>query len=1249
MARMFRKNERILSIINIILVAALTVTDPITAFARTGEEAQTAAKTVRLNDTSGESREEIMEDEEAVAEEEADKERKEGLFKHEDGESEKSKATPVERMDITEMTEIRIGSFEEWEQFVKNCTLDSWSKDKYVVLTKDIDCNMQKFTPVPLFSGVFDGNDHTINKAAFTEEVNYIGIFSKTGETAVIRNVSVIGVMKPGGKAFNVGGIVGDNWGMIANCRYDGYVDGYDYVGGIAGFNEPTGVISACRVTGKVTGLHYVGGITGSNTGLVTGCDSDADINTVTKEVETGLSDIKVEEVFTSLLNLGREDGNKKSIHSTTNPVDIGGISGNNTGEISSCHNKSKVGYEHVGYNVGGIVGRQSGYVHDCSNEGRIRGRKDVGGIVGQAEPYIRLDLSSDIIAQISTAINNLHDSVDATIKDTDSSAGVVSARLDVIKGFADKALSDTGYLANSTQDFVNGVVGSTNEVVSRIEYVMSETSKSDGALDDVSKAGSHLRDAAKDLEEVAHDLNIDNYLDDEETKKYEEAKKNLKSATEEYDTYFGKNYEHEYKKHYAKIYYKKLKGTDYAGPNEYPNDAEIEQAETDARAAGKTDEEIKTFREESKGEAAVLADIDAAVDAEEEYAQNHGGHSYPHDVKEYTNIIATTILDNADDMVDDAEEDTHDSLENVKKMAGDLRDAGSSLRSVISEVANKPSVRFPELSDEYRMHTNSLVFNIQGMSDNLGYLNSEMRGATGAVCDDLEGVNDKFQTLMLLFTDAMDGALDMDYSEVFQDESNDVCYDSVDATVADCENKGHVYADINTGGIAGTMAQEYDFDLESDITGIKDSSKNSTYRTKCVLRRNTNRGEIKGKKSYVGGACGLHEIGTILGCKNFAKVSSESSDYVGVIAGRSYSTIRDSYEKGLLGGGSYIGGIAGAGVDISNCVAMPTVTKQTNFAGAIEGEGDESGKLKGNVFVSDTLAGVDRVSMEGAAEPVSYSSLLAMEDIPSDFKMMKVSFIVGDKTVATVDKMIGEEVSPDETPMDSTIVRNLKAGREKSSDQTDDEENNVVELAEDEYIEWDCNGKVTVSSDTEITGEVTRYVSSLASDQTRANKQSVFLVDGQFVKGDKLVVAAKPVNDANTEEYVIGIPDDGNVSHLVRYQMPENADTVKIYAGVGDIVDEVLTDTFGEYVTFTATGSDVHVRVEFKEAEDYTMLVVAIALIIFLVILVVVIVKVIHYRRTHKRPGSEKPINKLKSKISETFEVEDLDDEEGG
>ena len=59
------------------------------------------------------------------------------------------------------MTEIKIGSYDEWCDFARKCAYDEWSKDKYVVLTDTIDCSMKKIVPVPYFAGIFDGNGYS--------------------------------------------------------------------------------------------------------------------------------------------------------------------------------------------------------------------------------------------------------------------------------------------------------------------------------------------------------------------------------------------------------------------------------------------------------------------------------------------------------------------------------------------------------------------------------------------------------------------------------------------------------------------------------------------------------------------------------------------------------------------------------------------------------------------------------------------------------------------------------------------------------------------------------------------------------------------------------------------------------------------------------------------------------------------------------------------------------------------------------
>lgn len=1185
------------SVICLLCIAMMLAANTLTVYAETDEVGLTAAKTINVS--SGEDEQEEGKEEEEKAEETDFKE-------------DQLKVPSIEHIDVSEMTEVHIGDYEQWCYFVQKCKYDAWSEDKFVVLDDNIDFSMKEFTPVPYFAGVFEGNGHTLNKVAYIGDESYIGVFSKTAPTAVIRNLNAIGVMKPTGKTFSVGGLVGDNYGMIAGCKYDGYVDGYDYIGGITGYNEASGRITDCYARGKITGLHHVGGIAGFSAGLVTTSTTDADVNTVTKDTETSMSEIKIEEMFTALINAGREEGNKKSISQSTVPVDIGGIVGYNTGEISSCTSLSKVGYEHVGYNIGGIAGRQSGYIHDCQNSGFLQGRKDVGGIVGQAEPYIRLDLTEDVISQLSDCITKLHDNVDRTIRDTDASSGIVSARLNVIKGFADKALTDTGYLADSTTDFVNGVVGSTNEIVNRIETVIDNVSADNGPLDSVSSAGEEIHRAAGNIENMAEDLNIYNYMDEGEKLRYDTAKSSLRSSTEEYSGDFKEKYDAAYPDYYDRSYYTALTGEE---PGERPTAEMIAAAEE-----GRSSEDLDAAKTEATAEATAHAGSDAKDYATAAYENNHDGRSYLQDVEDYTDTIATTVIDHSEDMGEDLKEDGLDAVHNVKRMAKDLRDAGKEIKGIIKDVADESAVRFPQLSDDYKLHTNSLIANIQGMSDNIGFLNNEMRGSTDQVCVDLQGVNDQFSALMLLFTDAMDGALEMDYTDVFEDVSNDVCETSIDATIADCVNTGKVYADINTGGIAGTMAEEYDFDPEGDITGIKDAAKGSTFKTKCVLRADVNRGEVRGKKSYVGGACGLHEIGTILKCTNYGKSWSETSDYVGGIAGRSYATIRDSYEDGLLAGKSYIGGIAGTGSEVSGCLAVPTILSSENFAGAVEGFADDESKIKENVFVSDSLTGVDRVSLKGKAEPISYDQMVRREDIPKDFAKYRVDFLVDDVVVASVLKDPGDTILLEDIPVQEDIVtQDVFVGA------TDD---GKVRLEEDEYISWDNTlAQLVINENMEIKGDIMRYALTLASDETGSTKQSLFLVDGYFFKDEELTLTAIPNNEENTAEYALSFPDDEEEKHHIRYQTPENTESVTVYVDNGNGYEKVESGSYGKYTTFDVTSCTPKVRIVTKPQKDYTKeLIIVVSILGAVIVLIIIILLVRKSVKRHEAAAKQHP-----------------------
>ena len=310
--------------------------------------------------------------------------------------------------------EVYISNADELKAFSKDCWLDTWSQDKKVYLTADIDLAGENFVSIPTFGGYFDGQGHTISGLTVRKPLSYVGLFNYTQETAVIANLKVEGSVRPTGTQMVVGGIVGDNSGVLLNCVFDGVVEAGDYVGGITGYNEISGVLMKSEAKGTITGAHYTGGIAGENVGNIVSCLNRADVNTSNEDKAKSLEDINLEQYTSGLLSSmeGGTDEKSEKLSTTENTVDTGGIAGLSTGIIQNCVNEGMIGYEHIGYNVGGIAGRQSGYVHACVNKGKIFGRKDVGGIVGQAEPYIAVDLSEDIVRQLSDHIDVLHDQV---------------------------------------------------------------------------------------------------------------------------------------------------------------------------------------------------------------------------------------------------------------------------------------------------------------------------------------------------------------------------------------------------------------------------------------------------------------------------------------------------------------------------------------------------------------------------------------------------------------------------------------------------------------------------------------------------------------------------------------------------------------------------------------------------------------------------------------------------------------------
>ena len=317
----------------------------------------------------------------------------------------------------------------------KSCTLDTWSQDKIVELEGNLSLEGTDFSPIPSFSGTFHGNGYSIRGLNLSGKRSTAGLFLKIGETGEIFDLNISGNIQPGGDCEAVGGVTAVNEGLIQSCTFSGSVSGRLNTGGIAGTNAAKGQIQDCSVSGSVEGDRQTGGIAGTNAGTISDCQNTAFINVVNVDETIDFENLSLDLTF--------DLSQIQSVNLTNFTMDTGGIAGYSTGIIEDCTNTSVIGYPHVSYNTGGIAGRSCGYIRSCENTGVIYGRKDVGGIVGQAEPYVELQLSESSLSRIEAQLAELNALIDQTAAHAGGGTNSVSARRGTMSGYVDSAVED--------------------------------------------------------------------------------------------------------------------------------------------------------------------------------------------------------------------------------------------------------------------------------------------------------------------------------------------------------------------------------------------------------------------------------------------------------------------------------------------------------------------------------------------------------------------------------------------------------------------------------------------------------------------------------------------------------------------------------------------------------------------------------------------------------------------------------------
>ncbi|UCF42541.1 MAG: hypothetical protein JSV99_08050 [Planctomycetota bacterium] len=187
------------------------------------------------------------------------------------------------------------------------------------------------------FTGVFDGNGHTISNFTYTSTgKDYVGVFGYVGGGGEIRSLGLISSDVSGRN--QTGALVGTG-GTITDCHVEGgLIVGGDEVGGLVG---SYGTITDCYTEAvSVSGNSKVGGLVGHN------------------------GDAKITNCY--------------SAGSVTGVERVGGLVGLG-GRIYNCYASGSVS----GVNwVGGLVGVGSA-VMNCYSTGIVIGDSNVGGLVG--------------------------------------------------------------------------------------------------------------------------------------------------------------------------------------------------------------------------------------------------------------------------------------------------------------------------------------------------------------------------------------------------------------------------------------------------------------------------------------------------------------------------------------------------------------------------------------------------------------------------------------------------------------------------------------------------------------------------------------------------------------------------------------------------------------------------------------------------------------------------------------------------
>lgn len=1068
---------------------------------------------------------------------------------------------------MADQNTIHIASAEELLKLSDACKYDAYSRDKTVLLDVDIDLGETDYVPIPTFGGTFDGQGHTISGLSLDGDGAHMGLFRYVQEGGTVKNLTVTGNIDSAGTMSEIGAIVGTNMGTITGCTFSGTISGASNVGGIAGTNEATGMIYDCKTEGYAAGDHYVGGIVGQNLGTVSYCSNTAGVN-INASDSAGAATENLDDLTFSGVTDDSDDDEPKRANTST---DVGGIAGFSSGVIIGCTNWGNIGFQHVGYNIGGVVGRQSGLVSGCTNWGTAYGRKDVGGVVGQMEPYITLDLGAGSAAKMAEELNTLHDLMNTLLNHTGAASSAISATLGAISNSAASATENARYVAERTATYVDDTTGTVNEMLLRINTAEKMLSP---AITEFSQ-GSVSLDSA-----IRYFSSGFDYLDaiDEMTATDKEAFKNAASdlstsseklnAAMDYCAWLMKVIDNSY------------------GTGNYDLDAE--RPDNWLEASNKYGYEYdpdnlstyETQRDALLKGAGDAADATGAVSG---------------DISTMTKIINIYYLTEDKDgntRLDNMSKQFQNAFTELKSATGHLSTGMSYLDQMAKYLSSNEPLSLPGVGSDFRTAMEGMFDDLGSISSGLSRLSVQTATYSNQIVNDMKAVNDQFNVVMMELCDILELALNPTAEDILQDVSEEDIANTTNGKVYNCENYGCADGDIDVGGIVGTMAIEYDFDPEGDSNVMSENSLTSKYFTKCVLVGSTNYGSAVSRKDYAGGICGLAELGVISGCEGYGTAESTAGDYVGGIVGMSESSVRDSFAKCEVIGDSYIGGVAGLGTNVTGCNTLVNLNSTGNCVGTIAGELTDDGSASDNFFVHETEAGIDGISYQGKAENMTYDEFMARSGVPAEFSSFAVTFTANGEVVKSITFAYGASIDKSQIPECPALEGN--------------------------YGKWPEYDYSHLTFDVEIKAEYTASTTVIAGDLYSDDSSTpVVLAEGIFDPATDVHVTESasegPTLTGNQKlllKYDVEISNDTldsdtDASVAMRVYVPESSGRYNVYVYRDGAWNNVSYTRDGSYLVFNSAERDLRFAV--VSAQHSVLFYILLVLIVAAVVVTVV------------------------------------------